>query len=197
MSLETFLSFLIYSSITATTPGPNNILALNSVVNYGYRESKKLILGIYAGFASIMILCGFGCNVLIELLPDVLGVLKILGVGYVLYLAYKVGISKPQNLEKTHNQRLGFFNAFFLQFVNVKIILYGITIHISFVLPYYQSLFYTSVFILLSIIIGFMGIFLWVIAGAMLKAFLIKHYKAANLTMAALLVLSAVQILLG
>lgn len=144
-----------------------------------------------------MILCGFGCNLLIELLPDVLGVLKILGVGYVLYLAYKVGISKPQSFEQAHNERLGFLNAFFLQFVNVKIILYAITIHISFVLPYYHSFFYTSAFILLSIIIGFLGIFLWVIAGVTLKAFLIKHYKIANLIMAALLVLSAVQILIG
>ncbi|RDU60204.1 LysE family transporter [Helicobacter sp. MIT 14-3879] len=196
MGFETFLSLLVYMSITATTPGPNNILALSSVINYGYRESKRLILGIYAGFASIMILCGFGCHLLIEILPNMLEFLKILGVGYVLYLAYKVAISKPQGLE-SQNENLGFFNAFFLQFVNVKIILYAITIHISFVLPYYQSYFYTGTFVLLSIVVGFMGIFLWIIAGVALKAFLTKHYKIANFTMAALLVLSAVQILLG
>ena len=69
--------------ITATTPGPNNILVLNSVVNYGYAQSKRLILGVYAGFAAIMILCGFGTHLLIELLPNTLGILKILGAGYV------------------------------------------------------------------------------------------------------------------
>lgn len=114
MSFETFLSLLVYMSITATTPGPNNILALNSVVNYGYQESKRLILGICAGFASIMIFCGFGCNFLIEFLPDVLGVLKILGVAYVLYLAYKVARSKPQSLETTQSKKLGFSQRVFL-----------------------------------------------------------------------------------
>lgn len=134
MNLETFLSLFAYMSITATTPGPNNILALNSVVNYGYRESKRLILGIYAGFACIMILGGFGCHFLVEILPNVLDILKFLGVGYVLYLAYKVARSKPQGLENK-SESLGFFEALLLQFVNVKIILCAITIHVSFVLP--------------------------------------------------------------
>ncbi|MDE5926775.1 MAG: hypothetical protein K2N75_01400 [Helicobacter sp.] len=141
-----------------------------------------------------MILCGYGAHLLAELLPNTLGILKVLGAGYVLYLACKVAKSKPQGLE-SENENLGFFNAFFLQFVNVKIILYGITIHLSFVLPYYHSLFYTSAFIAYSILIGFLGILLWIVAGIALKAFLVKHYKIANLTMAALLVLSAVQIL--
>ena len=78
----------------------------------------------------------------------------------------------------------------------MKIILYAVTIHISFVLPYWQSLFYTSVFIAYSIVIGFLGIFLWIVAGVALKAFLVKHYKIANFTMAALLALSAIQILM-
>ena len=140
-----------------------------------------------------MILCGYGAHLLAELLPNTLGILKVLGAGYVLYLAYKVAKSKPQGLE-SENENLGFFNAFFLQFVNMKIILYGITIHLSFVLPYYHSLFYTSAFIAYSTHRLF-GILLWIVAGIALKAFLVKHYKIANLTMAALLVLSAVQIL--
>ena len=126
MGLETFISLTLYMVITATTPGPNNILVLNSVVNYGYAQSKRLILGVYAGFAAIMILCGFGTHLLIELLPNTLGILKILGAGYVFYLAYKVAKSKPQGLE-SDNDNLGFFNTFLLQFVNVKIILYAVT----------------------------------------------------------------------
>ncbi|STQ86838.1 hypothetical protein LS73_006340 [Helicobacter muridarum] len=82
MGTETFISLSFYMIITASTPGPNNILALNSVVNYSYAQSKRLILGIYARFASIMILCGFGAHFLIEFLPNTLGILKILGAGY-------------------------------------------------------------------------------------------------------------------
>ncbi len=105
-----------------------------------------------------MILYGFSTHLLIELLPDTLGILKIPSALYIFYFAYKIAKSKPQDLESnSNNDSLGFFNAFFLQLINVKIILYVITIHISFVLPYYQSLFYTSSFVLYSIIIGYCG----------------------------------------
>ena len=34
-------NFFIYSVINAFTPGPGNILALNTVTNYGYKVSAK------------------------------------------------------------------------------------------------------------------------------------------------------------
>ncbi|WP_297680389.1 hypothetical protein [Helicobacter sp.] len=40
MGLDTFISLTLYTVITATTPGPNNILALNSVVNYDIPKAK-------------------------------------------------------------------------------------------------------------------------------------------------------------
>ena len=35
-------NFLIYCVINAFTPGPGNILALNTVTNYGYKKGKPL-----------------------------------------------------------------------------------------------------------------------------------------------------------
>lgn len=199
MDFETFISLTIYMSITASTPGPNNILALNSVINYERKEAVSIIAGIFIGFAIIMILCALCCATLIEILPAALTPLKILGVLYVLYLAYKVARSLPPKLQHTQTnvQKLNFLRSFVLQFVNVKIILYGITIHVAFVLPYYQDFIWLSIFTCYSILIGFLGIFLWIIAGVALKNFLQKHYKVANAIMALFLVGSGLQILLS
>ena len=103
MELETFISLSLYIIIAAITPWPNNILALSSVINYGYTQSKRLIFGIYAEFATVMILYGFSTHLLIEPLPDTLGILKIPSALYIFYFAYKIAKSKPQDLESNSN----------------------------------------------------------------------------------------------
>ena len=45
-------NFFIFSLINAFTPGPGNILALNTVTNYGYKKGRPLFLGIFAGYES-------------------------------------------------------------------------------------------------------------------------------------------------
>lgn len=195
MGMSVFLSFILYAVVTASTPGPNNILLLNAMLNYGYKGSKGIIAGVYIGFAAVMIICGVASNALIAILPSLLVYLKILGVVYILYLAYKVAISKPPNIESKAD-KIGFRAAFILQFVNVKIILYGITIQTAFVLPYDDSLVISAAFVLLSIIIGFAGPLLWIFAGAVLRKLLMRYYKVANVIMALLLVISAIGIVI-
>ena len=40
-------NFLIYCVINAFTPGPGNILALNTVTNYGYKKGIKRTWSMY------------------------------------------------------------------------------------------------------------------------------------------------------
>ena len=42
MPMAVLSNFLIYCVINAFTPGPGNILALNTVTNYGYKKGKPL-----------------------------------------------------------------------------------------------------------------------------------------------------------
>mgnify|MGYP002247349189 CR=1 FL=1 len=48
MPMAVLSNFLIYCVINAFTPGPGNILALNTVTNYGYKKGKPLFFGIFA-----------------------------------------------------------------------------------------------------------------------------------------------------
>ena len=50
MPMAVLRNFLIYCVINAFTPGPGNILALNTVTNYGYKKGKPLFFGIFAGY---------------------------------------------------------------------------------------------------------------------------------------------------
>ena len=46
-------NFLIYCVINAFTPGPGNILALNTVTNYGIRRGRPLFIGIFLGYFAV------------------------------------------------------------------------------------------------------------------------------------------------
>lgn len=48
MPMAVLSNFLIYCVINAFTPGPGNILALNSVTNYGYKKGKACKFLIFA-----------------------------------------------------------------------------------------------------------------------------------------------------
>ena len=41
-------NFFVYAGVNAFTPGPGNILALNTVTNYGWGKGKPLFFGIFA-----------------------------------------------------------------------------------------------------------------------------------------------------
>lgn len=65
---------LIYCVINAFTPGLGNILALNTVTNYGYKKGKPLFFGIFAGYYVVQILCAIFVYGVSSLLPNVMEV---------------------------------------------------------------------------------------------------------------------------
>ena len=90
MPMAVLSNFLIYCVINAFTPGPGNILALNTVTNYGYKKGKPLFFGIFAGYYVVQILCAifvYGVN---SLLPNVMEVMKYIGAAYILWLAIHI-----------------------------------------------------------------------------------------------------------
>ena len=87
-------NFFVYAIINAITPGPGNILALNTVSNYGWKKGKPLFFGIFAGYYIVQILCAVFVFGVSAFLPDVLGVMKYIGAAYILWLAIHIAISK-------------------------------------------------------------------------------------------------------
>lgn len=97
MPMAVLSNFLIYCVINAFTPGPGNILALNTVTNYGYKKGKPLFFGIFAGYYVVQILCAifvYGVN---SLLPNVMEVMKYIGAAYILWLAIHIAFHTIHN----------------------------------------------------------------------------------------------------
>lgn len=189
-------AFLTFTLLTAYTPGPNNILAMSNTSKYGLKKSFRVIQGIFTGFLSVMILCSFLSVVLVNIIPRIKPVMTYVGAAYILWLAWHVVKSKSQSKEEDIEEADSFITGFILQFVNVKIILYGLTAIPTFVLPFYSSFFSIGAFTLLITIFGCSGVFAWAVFGAVFQRFFERYRITVNIIMASLLVYSAITLVI-
>jgi Putative threonine efflux protein len=187
------LAYLPYAFITAYTPGPNNILALNSISRKGLKKGWGTMLGIALGFLLVMILCAILSMELVQYVPKLSGVLKYLGAAYIIWLAVHILLSKP--IEDKNSKKGDFLTSFFLQFMNVKIILYAITIYSGYILPYSASKLLLLTSVVFNTLVGMSGCLTWALAGQLLQKQFIKHYRIMNAVMAIVLLWSAIQLI--
>ena len=182
MSKAVLSNFLIYCVINALTPGPGNILALNIVTNYGYKKGKTLFFGIFAGYYVVQILCAifvYGVN---SLLPNVMEVMKYIGAAYILWLAIHIVFSKPST--ENAKQSASFLKGFMLQFVNVKIYMFGVTALTGYVVGYMSSFSALLFFELVIATIGTIATCTWIGLGVLIQKFYLRHFRVINIILA-------------
>ncbi|ATP40652.1 lysine transporter LysE [Solibacillus sp. R5-41] len=190
-------SFLLFVFISSFTPGPNNIMAMAFANKYGLKKTVTFCLGVGVGFFAITLLCSVFNIVLTSVMPKIEFPLTLLGVGYMLYLAYKILMSKEGNDNASREHKNFFFIAILLQFVNPKGILFGITVVATFILPYYDSYFSYLLFSLFLGIVGVMSTFSWSLFGSVFQNLLVQYRQPFNIVMAGLLVYSAFSIVVN
>lgn len=175
-------NFFIYSVINAFTPGPGNILALNTVTNYGYKKGRPLFWGIFAGYYVVQMICAIFVFGVSTFLPDVLGIMKYIGAAYILWLAVHIAISRPDtdSVEKSAS----FLKGFLLQFVNVKIYLFGITALTGYITDFSDSLWVLFLFEFIIATIGTVATLTWVGMGVLIQKIYQRHYRVINVILA-------------
>ena len=175
-------NFFIYSVINAFTPGPGNILALNTVTNYGYKKGRPLYWGIFAGYYVVQVICAVFVFGVSTFLPELLGIMKYIGAAYILWLAVHIALSKPTT--GTVEKSASFLKGFLLQFVNVKIYLFRITALTGYVTEYSASLWVLLLFELIIATIGTTATLTWIGMGVLIQRAYQKYYRVINIIFA-------------
>ncbi len=186
-------NFVLYCVINAFTPGPGNILALNTVTNYGWKKGKPLFFGIFTGYYVVQLICAVFVFGIAAFLPSVLGVMKYIGAAYILWLAIHIAISKPEKDDDSRSA--SYMKGFLLQFVNVKIYLFGMTALTGYITDYHTSL---TALVIAELFIATLGSFAtltWIGMGALIQKFYLKHYRIINVLLALTLVECIISIL--
>ena len=111
--------------------------------------------------------------------------MKYIGAAYILFLAIHIAVSKPNadNVERSAS----FTKGFLLQFVNVKIYLFGITALTGYITDYSASLLILLLFEVVIATIGTVATFTWMGMGVLIQKVYQKHYRLLNMILALVL----------
>ncbi|CAN7351031.1 LysE family translocator [Neorhizobium sp. LjRoot104] len=191
MSLETFLALILFAFTTSITPGPNNMMLFASGVNFGFTRTIPHMLGIGAGFLSLLIAVGLGLGALLHSVPVVYTALKFAGGAYLLWVAWKIGTSRSLSDGRTGAQPMTFIGAAVFQWVNPKAWVMAVTAMATYTDPEY----YLPTVMLVGLAfaaVNLPSVSTWAGFGSALREWLLvpARLKWFNITMALLLVAS-------
>ena len=132
MHPELFLLIGISLSL-GFTPGPNNAVASYSGFNFGIKKTIPLILGVWFGYTTFVILTNFVLISTFIKYPIIQEIIRILGTFFLIYLAYKISFSSLSKEDKKINP-VKFIDTFVFQFLNPKGVMAAITLISNFVI---------------------------------------------------------------
>ena len=191
MPLDTFAALVLFAFTTSITPGPNNMMLFTSGVNFGFRRTIPHMLGIGAGFLSLLLGVGLGLGALLHTVPLLYTVLKFAGGAYLLWIAWKIGSSRSLSEGKTSAAPMSFLSAAAFQWINPKAWVMAVTAMATYTDP---ELYFISVLIVgfAFALVNVPSVSTWAGFGSALRDWLSdpNRLKWFNITMALLLVLS-------
>lgn len=193
------LSIATFTLATATTPGPNNIMLLSSGLTFGYKRTIPHILGVMLGFPFMVLLVGLGLGFIFEKFPVIFSVLKIVGIAYLFWMAYKIANNKSSfNVNEDENSKpFTFLQSAAFQWVNPKAWIMAVTAISIFVTAQDDTLMQVCIIAVIYMLSGMISSNVWTAGGVVLKRFIKSEngIKIFNMTMALLLIASVLPIL--
>ncbi|WP_320200416.1 LysE family translocator [Agrobacterium sp. rho-13.3] len=191
MTIETFIALLLFAFTTSITPGPNNMMLFASGVNFGFRRTIPHMLGIGAGFLSLLIGVGLGLGALLHSIPVLYTALKFAGGAYLLWVAWKIGTSRTLSDGKAGAAPMTFLGAAAFQWVNPKAWVMAVTAMAT----YTDQNQYVMTVMLVGVAfaaVNLPSVSTWAGFGSALREWLSVpvRLKWFNITMAVLLVIS-------
>ena len=188
MHPELFLLIGISLSL-GFTPGPNNAVASFSGFNFGIKKTIPLILGVWLGYTTFVILTNFVLISTFIQYPIIQEIIRILGTFFLIYLAYKISFSSLSKEDEKVNP-VKFIDTFIFQFLNPKGVMAGITLISKFVLEndYFNS---SLTVIVVCSMTALTSITAWAFFGKFLRKFATNNnfIKRFNYGMSLLLII--------
>ncbi len=196
--MELILPIAAFAFTATITPGPNNIMIMASGVNFGALRSLPHLFGICFGFAIMVVLLGVGFGVVFQEFPILHEAIKIVGVLYLLYLAWRIANAGNQSGEKNRSKPLTFIQSALFQWVNPKAWVMGSSAIAAYTRVGENIFLQVLLIAFIFLLVAFPSTGSWLIFGRTMQRFLQKpiHQNAFNISMALLLVATVIPVIL-
>jgi len=167
-SLFSLISYVLISSFT---PGPSNISSASLAVMHGYKNTLKYQAGLALGVFLLMLLSGLLSTTLLNIFPALEPILRYIGAGYILYLAF--GILKASYAFTEHDVKpLGFVHGLILQILNPKLMVYAFSLFSVFLATITKDFAQLALVCVLLAATSFCATSVWALFGTAIKAYL-------------------------
>jgi len=180
------LPLMVFTLIATTTPGPNNMLLSANGAHFCFRASMPFVLGIRLGNLLLVFLLSLGLGALFANYPQAQHLLKIVCIGYMLYLAMKIAFASPAPGVDGKCKPLGFWHGAGFQFINPKTYMTGLTCLSAFTLAGEAYLYSVVMVIIAWSLTGIIGSLFWVCCGVAMQRLLKtpRHWQIFNVSLA-------------
>lgn len=192
---EAFPALVALAIATLFTPGPNNAMLAASGANFGFRRTIPHWLGVATGFPLMLLVVGLALGGLFQASAILREALRWGGAALLIWIAWKVATSGGIGSKSADARPMTYIEALGFQWVNPKAWSMAVAATSQFILPaapITTAAIVTAVFLTLGLGSGAT----WCYAGQAIARWLTtaKRLKAFNLVMAALIVLSIVEL---
>jgi cysteine/O-acetylserine efflux protein len=129
-----WVPLLLFIVMAAISPGPNNIACASMGIRYGYKKTLRFLVGISLGLAVQSGINGLVSTSLIQVIPQIEPVMRVIGAVYILWLAVN---TYRNSLDAADDDQplMGFKQGVFFQLLNFKAVLSSMTIFTTFLNP--------------------------------------------------------------
>jgi cysteine/O-acetylserine efflux protein len=189
------LPLLSYVLISSFTPGPSNISSSSLGMRYGFRRTVNYQGGLVTGVFIMMLAGGLVSASLLSGFPALEPLLRYIGAGYILYLAFGI-LRASYTFTERETRPLGFGHGLLLQLSNPKLVVYAFTVFSSFLAPLAGSPAGLILAALLLAAVSACATSAWALFGAEIKTRLPnpRYARWINLGLALFLVYAAVEL---
>lgn len=128
MSATELTTLLIFCTAMSFSPGPNTTLSTALAANFGLRRALRFCLAVPTGWTLLMLVTGLGLGAVITGVPLLRWAVKLGGVAYMLWLAWRLGGSARLSQADPARLQITFWQGVGLQFLNIKAWMLALTL---------------------------------------------------------------------
>ena len=193
MTWQEFTALLVLATAMSFSPGPNTTLSTALAANGGLRHAMPFVVAVPAGWSLLLALCAAGVGALVVAVPALRWGIKALGVGYLLWLAWRLANSATLGQAADDKLQIGFVQGVALQFLNIKAWLLALTLVAGWIAGQPNALHRFAIVAPVMLFYAFTSNFTYAAMGALLRHWLAQGTRLLwfNRCMAAILVLTA------
>jgi len=201
MNWQEFTALLVLATAMSFSPGPNTTLSTALGANHGLRRALPFVCAVPVGWGALLLVCALGLGALVLAVPLLSWAVKIIGVAYLLWLAFKVSQSRQLSEADASRLNVTFWQGAALQFVNIKAWMLALAIVSGWIAGREAPAMRLAVVLPVMLAYAFVSNLAYALAGSLLREWLTgpagsgQRLRWFNCVMAGVLVVTAIWML--